>query len=328
MPLVHRRRVLRTGLGLVGAAIGARIPFTSYIASAQTTATIRVGVPTWIGYGAVYIGREKGLFSGLNVEARRSDDSNVFNAAMLRGELDAYCTTLDTHVIAAAGGVPGKVVYLFDESAGADGILVKAGINSLADLKGKSIAAQTGFPNHFFLLHLMKSAGIGPSQYKHINLDSDKAGAAFVSGKLDAAVTWEPWLSQARDQGKGKLLATTREHPGVLVDALIANPVSLNRRASEMKALVSGLIKAVEFWKANPAEGNAIVGRHFSLAPEVVADMVTGVRFIDHETNRQYLAPNGRASQTMATAVGIWRDAKLIKKVPELSNAVSDELVK
>jgi NitT/TauT family transport system substrate-binding protein len=300
----------------------------SHIAAAQTPNKVRLGVPTWVGYGAVFIGQEKGLFSGITVELRRSDDSNVFNAAMLRGELDGYCTTLDTFVIAAAGGVPGLVVYLFDESAGADGILVRPGIRSLSDLRGKKIAAQTGFPNHFFLLHVMKTAGIAASQYSHVNLDSDKAGAAFVSGKLDAAVTWEPWLSQARDLGKGTLLATTRDYPALLVDALIVHPGSLQRRTADMRALVQGLMRAVEFWKANPSEANAIVARHFSLAPNAVGDMVGGVRFLDQAANREYLMPQGRASKTLTAAAEIWKETKLIKKSPDISKAMTDDLVK
>jgi len=333
MTRATRRSVIRRGFSIVATAflIGVMTVLAavqSRTAAAQTTNKIRLGVPTWIGYGAVYIGQEKGLFSGITVELRRSDDSNVFNAAMLRGELDGYCTTLDTFVIAAAGGVPGVAAYLFDESAGADGILARPGIKSVSDLRGKTIAAQTGFPNHFFLLHVMRAAGIPSSQYTHVNLDSDKAGAAFVSGTLDAAVTWEPWLSRARQLGKGTLLTTTRDYPSLLVDALIAHPVSLQRRTAEMRALVQGLIKAVEFWEASPSEGNSIVAKHFLLAPDAVGDMVRGVRFLNQAANRDYLASQGRAWRTLTAAADIWQEAKLIKKAPDLSKATSDDLVK
>jgi NitT/TauT family transport system substrate-binding protein len=321
------------GLSLAGKAflIGAVllvIGLQAQAAISQPATKLRLGVPTWIGYGAIYIAQEKGFLSGATIELRRSDDANVFNAAMLRGELDGYCTTLDTFVIAAASGVPGVVVYLFDESAGADGILVRPGITSVSDLRGKKIAAQTGYPNHFFLLHVMRSAGIPPASYTHVNLDSDKAGAAFVSGRLDAAVTWEPWLSQARELGKGTLLTTSRDHPSLLVDALIAHPATLQHRGEQMRSLVRGLLKAVDFWKANPMEGNSIVAKHFSLAPNAVGEMVRGVRFLDQADNREYLAPQGRAWKTLTAAADIWLEAKLIKKAPNLSKAMSGDLVK
>ncbi len=323
--MITRREWVR-GASLVAAAMS--VAARPLSAVAQTPRKFRIGVPTWIGYGALYIGRDKGFFSGLDVELRRSDDSNVFNSAMLRGDLDGYCTTLDTFAIAASRNVPGKVVYLFDESAGADGIIARDGIKSLADLRGKTVAAQTGNPNHFFLLYLMSTANIAPSQYTHINLDADKAGAAFVSGKLDAAVTWEPWLSRAKEQGKGRLLVSSKDHPSIMVDALIAHPAVMKRRPEDVRSLVNGLTKAIEFWQASPAEANAIVGKYFSLSPEAVGDMVGGVRFLGADANRQYLAPQGQAASTLALALKIWREAKLIKTMPDLSSATTSDFVR
>jgi NitT/TauT family transport system substrate-binding protein len=247
---------------------------------------------------------------------------------MLRGDVDGYCTTLDNFVVSSAGGLPGNIIYLFDESAGSDGIVVRQGINSLGDLRGKQVAAQAGFPGHFFLLYLMARAGVSQTEYNFINLDSEKAGAAFASGRLDAAVTWEPWLSQARDQGKGKILVTTREHPGIIVDALIGHPSIIRDRPEVVRALVTGLVDAVEFWKANPAEADVIVGRSFSLRPEEVSRMAAGVRYLDRDANRLYLGPQGRATETLSLASQVWRKANLIEKVPDMPRTILDSFVK
>lgn len=327
MPLLSRRRLGLGGLGLAATLAGLS-PQAGRTQGPARKPTFRLGVATWIGYGAVYIAMERGLFRDVDISIQRSDDPNVLNAAMLRGDLDGYCTTLDNFVVSAAGGLPGRVVYLFDESAGADGLVVRPEINSLADLRGKQVAAQAGFPSHFFLLYLMQNAGISPAEYRHINLDADKAGAAFASGRLDAAITWEPWLTQARDQGKGKLLATTREYPGLIVDALIGHPNAISRNPDAVRALVAGLLDAVEFWKTNPAEANGIIAQHFSLKPDAVADMLKGVRYLDRYANRLYLRPQGRAAETLSFASQIWKKANLIEKIPDLSRAVVDDFVK
>jgi NitT/TauT family transport system substrate-binding protein len=322
--LSRRRFALTLGPAMGAVALSAR---TGRSQGAAPRPSFRLGVATWIGYGAVYIAIEKGLFKEVDVEILRSDDPNVFNAGMLRGELDGYCTTLDNFVISAAGGLPGRIVYLFDESAGADGIVVRPEINSLADLRGKVIAAQAGFPSQFFLLYLMQNAGIPPTEYNHVNLDADKAGAAFVSGRLDAAVTWEPWLTQAREQGRGKLLVTTREYPGIIVDALIAHPGTVTRRPAAVRSVVAGLLAAVEFWRGNPEESSAVIAKHFSLKPEGVTQMLGGVRYLDQDANRLYLGPQGRAMQTLLFASQIWKKANLIDKTPDLSKAITNEFV-
>jgi len=327
MTPLSRRGFTLGSLGLA-AALAEIFPRQAISQGSPKPIIFRLGVATWIGYGAVYVAKERGLFQGVDVDIRRSDDPNVLNAAMLRGDLDGYCTTLDNFVISAAGGLPGNVVYLFDESAGADGIVVRPEINSLFDLRGKQVAAQAGFPSQFFLLYLMQKAGISPTEYKYINLDADKAGAAFVSGRLDAAVTWEPWLTQAREQGKGKLLVTTREYPGIIVDALIVQPSAITQRASVVRSVVTGLIDAVEFWKTNPADANVIIARHLSLKSEAVADMLQGVHYLDRNANRLYLGSQGRAMETMSFASQIWTRANLIQKTPDLSRVVIDDFVR
>ncbi len=299
-----------------------------YFATSATTEKVRIGVATWIGYGAMYIAQERGFFRGVDVDIRRIDDTSVYNSAMLRGEIDGFCNTLDSFVVAAAGGVQGVVVYLFDESAGADGVAVRAAINSLAELRGKRVAAQTGWPGHFFLLYLMGAAGIGPNEYTHVNLDSDKAGAALMSGDLDGAVTWEPWLTQVREAGKGKVLISTREHPGIIVDSLIVNRQVADERRKAVQAVVAGLMEAVEFWKTNPTQANEIVAKNFGLKAEEVANMITGVHYLTREDNRSYLEKGARADQTLSLAVKIWRAAGVMSNAPELSGTVTNEFVK
>jgi NitT/TauT family transport system substrate-binding protein len=328
MTTLSRRGINLASLGLAASALAEVFPSQADSQGSSQADRFRIGVATWIGYGAVYVAKERGFFRGLDVEIQRSDDPNVLTAGMLRGDLDGYCTTLDNFVISAAGGLPGTIVYLFDESAGADGLVVRPEINSLADLRGKQVAAQAGFPSQFFLLYLMQRAGISSTEYKYINLDADKAGAAFVSGRLDAAVTWEPWLTEAREQGKGKLLVTSRDYPGLIVDALVVRSSEVKARPNVIRSLVTGLIDAVEFWKANSAEADAIIARSFSLKPEAVADMLKGVRYLDRDTNRVYLSPDGRATEILSFASQIWRKANLIESIPNLSQAVIGNFVK
>jgi len=293
----------------------------------DSDATLKLGVATWIGYGPLYIAQEKDFFSEADVQLRRIDDTAVYNSAMLRGDIDGFCNTLDSFALAAAAGVEGRVIYCFDESAGADGLVAKPSIKSLGDLKGRRVAAQTGWPGHFFMLYLTKNAGLSPQDFTHINLDSDKAGSAFMSGELDAAVTWEPWLSKIRTTGEGHILASSQDHPGIIVDALIVRPSVLKEKEAAVQILVDGCAKAIEYWRAQPEEGNAIVAKHFGLSTEEVGDMVKGVRFLDKEANRDYLRQDGRCSETMRMASETWLEAGVIQQAPDVSDAVTDRYI-
>lgn len=311
---------------VIGIYMIARFPSGS--ADGNSSSTLTLGVATWIGYGSLYIAQDKDFFKGADITLRRIDDTAIYNSAMLRKEIDGFCNTLDSFAVAAGSGVEGRVVYCFDESAGADGLVAKPSITSFSDLKGRRIAAQTGWPGHFFLLYLMKQAGLGPADYVHVNLDSDKAGAAFMSGDLDAAVVWEPWLSKICTAGQGHLLTSSKEHPGIIVDALIMRPGVLSEKDKAVGILVNGCLQAVEYWRSHPEEGNEIVARHFSLSAEEVGEMVQGVKYLDRKANQEYLKPDGMAVRTLRMASDIWVEAGAIDKGPNLVNVVTDDYVR
>jgi NitT/TauT family transport system substrate-binding protein len=92
-------------------------------------------------------------------------------------------------------------------------------------------------------------------------MDADKAGAAFVAGALDAAVTWEPWLTKASESGHGHILITTRQKPGVIVDALAFRDTVLSQKKQAVAALVQAWFDALQYWKDHPAESDAIMAK-------------------------------------------------------------------
>lgn len=299
---------------------------TSSMATAPSQ-KLTIGVATWIGYGALYIAKERGFFGSTDIELKRIDDPAVYSAAMLRRDIDGFCASMDSFATAIGGGVTGRVVFLFDESAGADGVVVKPSIQTVQDLKGKKIAAQPGWPGHFFLLFLTKQEGLKRTDYSLINLDADKAGAAFLSGDLDAAVTWEPWLSKIRDSGSGKILVSSKQYPGLILDGLVIRPEILDSRPAAVRALINGTLQAIDYWKANPAEGNEIVARNFSLKPEEVGSMIQGVRYLDRKLNQEYLRKGGKAEETLNAAINIWVDDGQMKRPAPLQNPVTDLFV-
>jgi NitT/TauT family transport system substrate-binding protein len=70
---------------------------------------------------------------------------------------------------------------------------------------------------------------------EHVNMDQADAGAAFVAERVDAAVTWEPWLSRARDTEHGHVLTDTSENPGLIVDVLLAPVEVIESRRDDFR---------------------------------------------------------------------------------------------
>ena len=189
----------------------------------------------------------------------------------------------------ATQGVPGKIVLCFDESYGGDGIVAKKSISTLADLKGKKIGYQKGLPAHFLLLSVLKKTNLSGADVEHVDMDADKAGAAFVAGHLDAAVTWEPWISKAAATADGKILMTTKDFPGLIVDVLVFRDEIISSRSDDVTKIVQGWFSALEYWKQHEDEANQIMAKAYGLEVKEFKDMCSGVRFYDKAKNQTYM---------------------------------------
>jgi NitT/TauT family transport system substrate-binding protein len=85
------------------------------------------------------------------------------------------------------------------------------------------------------------------------NMTADDAATAFIAGRVPAAVTWEPHLSMVRDKQQGKVLIDSSSTPGVIVDVVALNCTVIDKQPEDVKALVAGLYKAVQYTKDHPS---------------------------------------------------------------------------
>jgi NitT/TauT family transport system substrate-binding protein len=289
-------------------------PPSSVIAQPGAKA-IHVGVDTWLGYGPGYIAKEKGFFGDLDVDLIIMDDWGVRQNAFISGKTQMDATTIDTFAISSAQNMKGSLFMMIDTSNGADGIVAKPEIKSAADLKGKKVAYTRASCSHFLLIRYLQQAGLTMNDIDRVEVDDPgRAGDALVAGSVDAAVTWEPMITQIVKSGKGQILITSKTFPNQIVDVLTVNPDLLEHRKEDLQKFVNGWLKAVEFIKTNPSDAYAIMAKNFKIDPKEVPAMAEGVAFADLPTSKEWFLPagNSKAIQLFDQATQAWLDDKLI----------------
>lgn len=249
---------------------------------------IRIAVDIWVGFAPLFLAQEKGFFEdrGVDVEIRVMKGAEEIRAGLAAGELDGQTTSLDTILMQNDQGIPAVAVLALDRSKGGDGIVARHGISSVAGLRGRTVAFQPATPSHFFLLFHLHEAGMTIQDIKALPMDSGDAGAAFMAGKVDAAVTWEPWLGQAAEAPDGHLLVSSAEETLVIVDVLAFRPEVLRDRGSDVRAIAGAWDDAVRYWRDNPDEANRIMAAQYSLDPGEFADMISGLQYLTGEDNQ------------------------------------------
>jgi NitT/TauT family transport system substrate-binding protein len=253
-------------------------------------ATIRLAVSSWVGYGPLWLAEERGFFDeeGVAVDLTLVEVSADRITAMQADRLDASATTIDTWTLFAAQGADLVQVLAVDESAGGDGIVAKQEIATIADLAGKTIAVQSASTSQFLLANALSEAGLSLDDVTLLDMSSGDAGAAFVAGQVDAAVTWQPWLANARETDFGHLLLDTTETPGLIVDTVAFRPQFVAENPEAVAAFVRGYYRAVEEVEANPDEANAIMGESIGMETADFVSTLADLRIWGEEENEAY----------------------------------------
>ncbi|TKB59681.1 MAG: hypothetical protein E8D49_07570 [Nitrospira sp.] len=281
------------------------------------TPIYRIGVGPWIGFGPFYLAEEMGFFkeAGVKVQTIVLTGLAERNSALKSGQLDGLAAPVDYFVLSAGNHLEMTIVVAIDESVGGDGIVARPEIKNFGDLKGKQVAFQRGLPSEFFLRVMLSHNGMKFEDLDAVDMETAQAGASFIANKLDAAVLWEPWLSKSIERAKGNLLASTREHPNLIVDVLAFTNSTVSRSPQDVQAIVTGLLKAIEYWKLHPDQANAIMAPHFQIDPKKYSEILTGLKFCDLARNREYFGLNGTVGpifHVAEQASSIWLTARTI----------------
>jgi NitT/TauT family transport system substrate-binding protein len=305
---------MRKLLGLLPTAIAGVLAIGLADPTPAAAETIKIAHSTWVGYGPLYIARDKGFFKkhGVDVELVVIEEPKERFPAMLAGRIDMIASTVDTAILYLKK--PGEFQYVvaIDDSNGGDGIVAKKDIKSIADLKGKSVAFSEGSVSEFYLNVLLAKAGLKASDLKPVNMAAPEAGAAFVAGKVDAAVTWEPWLSKGKATDFGHLLVDSSTTPGLITDVIITTKDYTTKHAKETKGIVDAWNEAVAFARANAKEGNEIMAKGVGgwlKDPKVFAETLEGIKFYGGDDNKKFFGSKdkpGPLSNTVKQAIDIW----------------------
>jgi NitT/TauT family transport system substrate-binding protein len=329
-------------LSLVGVFLVSLIVTVSCTPSQQafnTTNTSVIGRPVQMGYSGWpgwfpwAIANEQKLFAENNVQVDLRwfdgylDSMNAMNA----GQLDANCQTLDQTISSAANGSDQVVVLVNDNSTGNDKIVVREGINTLADLRGKKVAAEEGTVDHFLLLLGMREAGMTQADIEFLPLETGAAAAAFAAGRVDAAAVYAPFTTKALERPGSKELFSSKDFPGAIPDHLVVSRRMINERPQDVQALVNTWFDTLDFMEANREKSLEIMAQRAGVSVEDYKTYDAGTTIFTVEQNLQAFQPGNDMSSLHHAAQEINNfllESDLIKRTPDLSRIFDDRFVK
>jgi NitT/TauT family transport system substrate-binding protein len=305
------------------------VAFAAATAHAQET-KLAVGISGWTGFAPLTLAKEAGIFkkNGLDVSIKKIPQKDR-HLAIASGDVQCAATTVETWIGWNANGVATTQIFQLDKSYGADGMVVKPGIAKIADLKGKTVAASApGTSPYFALAWMLKKNGLSPKDVKIVNLEPQAAANAMIAGTadLDAAMTYEPYLSSVRAKPEaGKIIATTLDYPMVM-DTFGCTPKFLSENPKAAKALADSYFEAVDMIKKDPKKSFEIMGADVKQTGEQFEASSKFLRWQDREANQKFFA--GEHAAFTKEAADLLLEAGIIKSIPDLSKLADTRFLK
>jgi NitT/TauT family transport system substrate-binding protein len=300
--------------------------------STKYTGTIHISSSTWTGYAVLYVANAKGTWKshGLDVNFKVVEDPNDRFIAMAAGRLEGMATTVDTFARQQSAGVPAVEIFPIDASVGGDGILASKSIKTVAELKGKTIAVNQGSVSEFFLAQVLQANGLSLKDVKELNMKSGEAGAAFVAGRVDVAVTWEPWLSKAKARADSQVLVSSKQYPDLIVDSFGFRKEFIQKYPDTVNEFMRAYYDAFDWMQKNPAEANKIIGDAVGeTADDVKADLST-IAMYDLKTGKTIMgtsSSHGKLYDTARAAADFWKALGKVDTVMNLNDAIDPSFI-
>ncbi|MFT4211838.1 MAG: aliphatic sulfonate ABC transporter substrate-binding protein [Microbacterium sp.] len=241
-------------------------------ASGDTGTTINID---WATYSPLsLIVKDQGWLEdeGYTVNWVQSTGSAKANESLRAGAIDFGSTAGSAALLARANGAEQQIVDVVGQPEWTALVVpADSDITSVADLKGKSVAAYLGTDPYFFLVQALDEAGLSIDDVTVQNLVHSDGWAALQSGSVDAWAGLDPIMASAEASG-AQLLYRNIDFNSYSV--LNASESIINDHPEVVQAVVDAYEKARAWAIANPEETAQIVADAASIDLSVAETVV------------------------------------------------------
>lgn len=220
-------------------------------------------------------------------------------------------------LLAKANGNPIKTPYIFSRPEWTALVVRKdSPTRTLADLRGKKIAATKGTDPYLFLLRSLATVGLKKTDIEHVGLQHADGRAALEQGKVDAWAGLDPHMAASELEGGARLLYrnvafNTYGFLNVREDFLAANPAATAR-------VIRAYERARLWLIANPAEGARI------LAEEAKVSLPVALLQIKLRSDFTSPQPANEHVKALQVAAPILQNEGLVKPDTNIARVITE----
>jgi NitT/TauT family transport system substrate-binding protein len=213
--------------------------------------TLRIGTNVWVGNEPRYLARDLGYLNPSTVQLVEYPSASEVMRAFRNQAIDGMVLTLDELFVLAVDELQPRIILVVDVSNGADAIVGRRGMRSMRDLKGKSVAVESGALGAFVLSRALALNGMQVSDVNVVHLEPSDHSRGFEKGQVDGAVTFDPYRIELLQLGATTLFDST-QIPGEIVDLLAVRATIVEKKPNAIQALLTAWFSALDYITREP----------------------------------------------------------------------------
>lgn len=222
-----------------------------------------------------------------------------------------------------------QMFFVVDYSNGSDEILGH-NINSSKDIKGKTVAREDVLFEKLLLRSYLEKGGLTEKDVTIRDLTAVDA-AAFAAKRVDAAVSYEPWLTRVAEESGGKIIFTTKG-TNLVADVLVVRQKLIESCKADLQAYLRAIDKGVKLVNSGDTEAIKIPAKKLGITPEEAKQQITGVKIFDLDGNKSITFnlnnPNNNAIKNFELISKTAYDFKIVPKGLELKSLYDNSIVR
>ncbi|HET6389403.1 aliphatic sulfonate ABC transporter substrate-binding protein [Hyphomicrobium sp.] len=315
MKFLHRAKTLL--------AIGYALTLASAAHAADKVTEIKID---WATYNPVSLAlKENGILEkefekdGIAIRWVQSLGSNKALEFLNAGSIDFGSTAGAAALVGRINGNPIKSIYVYSRPEWTALVTRKdTGINTVADLKGKRVAATRGTDPHIFLIRALQEAGLTEKDVTVVVLQHGDGKAALIRGDVDAWAGLDPLMASAELENEAKVFY--RNAAANTWGVLNAREAFANEHPEIVKRVLAAYEKAREWSLSHPEDLRKLLVTATKLPDGVIAKQLGERTDLTHSTI-------GQPQKDTILAAGIaLQKAGIIKPDVDVS-AATDALI-
>jgi NitT/TauT family transport system substrate-binding protein len=291
--------------------------------SREPETALRIGTNVWIGSEPLYLARELGYLDPAVVQLVEYPSASEVLRAYRNQAIDGMVISMDELFGLAVDGMQPRIILVVDVSHGADVVVGRRGMKSMRDLKGKSVAVESGALGAFVLSRALTLNGMQASDVNVVHLESHEQPKAFETGAVDGAVTFDPYRAQFLQAGAAILFDST-QIPGEIVDLVAVRATVIKKQPRAIEALLTGWFKATDYMKRDPRDAAQRMGVRQQTSGEQFLAAQQGLHVPSREENLKMLGgPTPDLAVSGRRLMALMVDAKLLRTGLEIESVLA-----